>query len=196
MKGLLDLLRWTAAHLDETQTPWALVGGWAVSIRTEPRFTRDVDIAVAAHTDADAEALTSSFTSQRFTIDALIEQDAAHRLATVRLRPPHDYENGLLLDILFASSGIEREICSEAERLECLPGFRAPVAKVEHLLALKILARDDETRPQDAADIRALMETGDEEVILRARGLLRLITERGYHRGRDIVRDLDMLRRP
>ena len=33
----------------------AVVGGIAVSVRTEPRFTRDIDFAVAVESDADAE---------------------------------------------------------------------------------------------------------------------------------------------
>jgi predicted nucleotidyltransferase len=193
MKNLVDLLRWSAQHLDRQHVPWALVGGWAVSIRSAPRFTRDVDIAVAARADSEAESLVAAFTSEGFSIDTLIEQTAVNRLATVRLRPPPSYETGLLLDILFASSGIESEICEEAERIECLPGFIAPVAKIEHLLALKILARDDETRPQDAADILALFEEASDSTITRTRALLRLITERGCHREKDLQAGLDRI---
>jgi hypothetical protein len=36
---------------------WAMLGGLAVSIRTEPRFTRDVDLAVAVAADDEAERL-------------------------------------------------------------------------------------------------------------------------------------------
>ena len=36
--------------------PFAVVGGLAVSARTEPRFTRDVDVAVAVANEAAAEA--------------------------------------------------------------------------------------------------------------------------------------------
>ena len=36
----------------------AIVGGLAVSARTEPRFTRDVVVAVAVRSDSEAEALT------------------------------------------------------------------------------------------------------------------------------------------
>lgn len=191
MNNLIDLLHWSARHLDRQRVPWAIIGGWAVSIRTAPRFTRDVDIVVAAPADSEAESLIASFTSERFTIDTLIEQTAMNRLATVRLRPPPSYETGLLLDILFFSSGIEKEICEEAERIECLPGFTAPVAKIEHLLALKILARDDDSRPQDAADIHALIEESSDSTLSRTRALLRLIEERGCHREKDLQAELD-----
>ena len=39
---------------------FALIGGLAVSARTEPRFTRDADFAVALAGDAEAEALMNA----------------------------------------------------------------------------------------------------------------------------------------
>lgn len=39
-------LRRIASDLDLRQAEWALIGGFAVSARAEPRFTRDVDVAV------------------------------------------------------------------------------------------------------------------------------------------------------
>jgi hypothetical protein len=39
---------------------FALVGGLAVSVRAEVRFTRDVDLAVAVENDAEAESLVYS----------------------------------------------------------------------------------------------------------------------------------------
>lgn len=44
-------LRRIAAELDLLQVSWAVVGGFAVSARAEPRFTRDVDVAVAVGGD-------------------------------------------------------------------------------------------------------------------------------------------------
>jgi hypothetical protein len=44
---LLSSLKQTAHLLDTHRQPWALVGGLAVSVRVEPRFTRDIDLAVA-----------------------------------------------------------------------------------------------------------------------------------------------------
>ncbi len=34
---------------------WALIGGLAVAVRAEPRFTRDVDLAVAVADDRELE---------------------------------------------------------------------------------------------------------------------------------------------
>lgn len=59
-----------------------------------------------------------------------------------------------MLDVLFASSGIESEVVGSAELLEVLPGLTVPVARIGHLIALKVLSRDDRDRHQDIADLR------------------------------------------
>lgn len=45
--SLKDVLRTVVSELDGAGSPWALVGGLAVSARLEPRFTRDIDLAVS-----------------------------------------------------------------------------------------------------------------------------------------------------
>lgn len=88
--------------------------------------------------------------------------------------------------MLFASSGIEPEIVAAAEPIEVLPELELAVARTGHLIAVKLLARDDETRPQDAADLRALVSVADDVEMARAGEAVTLIEERGYHRGRDL----------
>ena len=73
------------SHLRRLKVRWALVGGMAVSARTEPRFTRDVDVAVSIEEDDDAETIVRSLTAAGFNVIALVEQEATSRLATVRL---------------------------------------------------------------------------------------------------------------
>ncbi len=87
----------------------------------------------------------------------------------------------------------EPEIAVAAERIEVLPALVLPVARVGHLIALKLLAVDDRTRPQDAVDLRALIEVAELEDLETARQAVRLIEERGYHRGRNLVAALDDL---
>ena len=74
----------------------------------------------------------------------------------MRVVPPGTSHDGIVLDLLFASSGIEPELVAAAEPLEVWPALCVPVPRVGHLLALKVLARDDVRRPQDLADIRSL----------------------------------------
>lgn len=164
----------------------ALVGGFAVSVRTEPRFTRDVDLVVAVDSDRDAEQLVAALLADGHSLLATVEQEAVDRLATARIR----LIDGQLVDLLFASSGIEREIAEAAEDLEVLPGLRLPVITTGHLIAVKLLARDDVTRPQDIADLRALLKTASPEDLDLAEQAVTLIMERGFGRGRDLNQDL------
>lgn len=166
-----------------------------MSARAGARFTRDVDLAVAVDDDADAEALVGTLLRDGYQLSASIEQDATGRLATVRLLLPETIEAGTLADLLFASSGIEREIVDAAQSVEILPGLAVPVARTGHLIALKLLSRDDERRPLDAADLLALRAVADSAELELARSAVELITARGYARGRDLLAALSELMR-
>lgn len=160
---------------------YALVGGFAVSARTEPRFTRDVDLAVAVVDDGQAEALVRRFVADGHGLLATVEQEAVERLATARIR----LHEGGLLDLLFASSGIEPEVVAGAETLEVLPETLVPVASVGHLIALKLLSRGDH-RPNDQADLIALLDASTATDRSTAERSVALIEQRGFARGRDL----------
>jgi predicted nucleotidyltransferase len=185
-------LRQIHTDLTDAHVSFALVGGLAVSARTEPRFTRDADLAVAVASDAEAEALIRSLRTRDYGIQAIVEQDAVGRLATVRLTRPGKLR-APVIDLLFASSGIEREVVAEAEPIELLRNLTIGVARAGHLIALKVLSRDDVRRPQDLVDLRALLRVVMPGELARAREALALITARGYHRGRDLLNEMKQL---
>jgi len=170
----------------------ALIGGLAVSARTEPRFTRDADLAVAVASDAEAEALIHTLRAHDYSVEAIVEQDAVGRLATVRLTRSRSPQ-APVIDLLFASSGIEREVVAEAELIELLRNLTIGVARIGHLIALKVLSRDDVRRPQDRVDLRALLRVASATELARARESLALITARGYDRGRNLAHEMKQL---
>jgi hypothetical protein len=184
-------LRQIVADLRDLARRFALVGGLAVSVRTEPRLTRDADLVVLVTDDRDAEELVRAVQARSWRVVAAIEQEAAGRLATVRIAPAAPVGLGTVVDLLFASSGIEPEIVAAAEAVETVPGLAVPVARIGHLIALKILARDDRTRPQDRVDLAALLARADAEAMSEARQALALVTRRGFQRERDLLRALD-----
>ncbi len=92
MTRLERILRQVSRELDSQGLAWAVVGGLAVSIRTEPRFTRADDLAVVVRDDEQAEAVTRSFLQKGYRLLTSVEQEAADRLATVRLLPPGEPE--------------------------------------------------------------------------------------------------------
>ena len=193
MTQLESVLRRAATNLGDAGARFALVGGLAISVRTEPRFTRDADFVIAVADDREAESLVRQLQSDGYTVNTTVEQDVLGRLASVRLIPPRAADVSVV-DLLFASSGIEAEVVDEAEPLEILPTLIVPVAQVGHLIALKLLARDDITRPQDVIDLRALLKNAASLDFERAQKAIALITERGYHRGRDLLAALGDLR--
>ena len=51
---------------------------------------------------------------------------------------------------------------------------------------MKLLARDDATRPQDAMDLRALRKALDASEAAEVRRLAALVVKRGFNRDRDL----------
>jgi len=167
---------------------WALVGGLAVSARSEPRTTRDIDIAVAVPDDGAAERVVQSLRNRGYLEEEVMDHLHVERLSTVRFKRRGD-DSGVLCDLLFATAGIESEVVDAADFLEIMGGLFAPVAKTGHLLALKVLAlRPDrpQERPQDFADIRELLRVADDAELRRTREALELISRRGFDRGKDL----------
>lgn len=109
MTGAVEAsLRQVADDLTQVGVRWALVGGFAVSSRAEPRFTRVVDVCVLVDNDADAEGLVHVLGRHGYAVDSVVEHEQRQLLATIRLISP--VPGGVLVDLLFASSGVEAEI--------------------------------------------------------------------------------------
>ena len=176
-----------ASDLEELGARFALIGGLAVSAWGEPRYTRDVDLVVAVQRDEEAERLVHELSSRGYELVVVIEQRKTKRLATARMRRAADRE--VMIDLLFASAGIEREIAADALSVD---GVK--VARIGHLLALKVLS-ESEQRLQDRIDIQELAKVATPADWKTAEAMVRLIKERGFHRGRALVTRLRRFRR-
>ena len=168
-----------------------IVGGLAVSARCDPRFTRDVDIAVVVDTDEHAEALIHALASHGLRMAGLVEQEAVGRLAMARLST----QDGLSVDLLIASSGIETEVVMNAEILEVVQGVLLPVARTGHLIALKLLSVAP-GRETDAADLRNLAAVATQDEWNLASEAVVQIQVRAFARGRRLDAELLVLRDP
>ena len=188
----MSLITVAAKILDELRregVSGCLGGGLAVSARCDPRFTRDIDVAIAIEDDARAEALVQKLGTVGFRAGAVAEQEAVGRLAMIRLIDDDD----TTIDMLTASSGIEAEVVADAESLEVVRGVIIPVARVGHLIALKLLSVSP-GRETDALDLRHLAAIATSAEWDRAADAVEKITARGYARGRDLTSDLRSLR--
>ena len=119
----------------------------------------------------------------------LIEKEAVGRLAMARLST----DDGLSVDLLIASSGIEGEVVARAETLEVVRGMLLPVARTGHLIALKLLSVGP-GRETDAADLRSLAVVATEGDWNLASEAVAQIQERGFARGRQLDSELLTLR--
>lgn len=184
MMTITESMLRAGADLGAVRARWALIGGMAVSIRAEPRFTQDVDFAVAVADDSEADGVVYRLRSRGYQPGVVLEQTYTDRTRTVRLVCSG---SRTIVDLLFASSGIEREIVSAATRVEVADGIRVPVATTGHLIAMKTLAGRD----RDRLDLSSLIEAASAADLKQAREAVRLIKSRGFSRGQDVAADLE-----
>lgn len=167
---------------------FAVVGGVAVSFQAVERLTKDLDLAIAVEDDLEAQKVVYEFSQLGYLTDDVFEQEDSKRMATVRMISPG--ANPMFVDLLFASSGIENEIVNSAEEGRLFSNIIIRVATIPALIALKVLSAQ-ESRMRDIVDLQSLFEVAKPEDIIEARGLLDLITERGYNRDKDLQKTLD-----
>ncbi len=183
-------LRGLKADLSRLKARWALVGGFAVSARGGGRSTTDIDVVATVVDDKAAEAFTYALTQLGYHVSAEIEQTRVDRLSTVRLVSPHAPEQEIIVDVIFATTGIEAEIVRDAGPEEVFRGLQMPVATRPHLIAMKVLSHGP-LRPHDLWDLQTLLSRASQDDLDGARRALELIEERGFGRHKDLQTELD-----
>lgn len=192
MISLPDLLTRAIADLQECGAEFAVVGGLAVGVYAEPRFTSDVDLAILSEDDQTAERLTVAMFQRGYQLVSQLENKPTRRLRAVRLKLAGE-ENCPLVDLLFAASGIESEVVNNAVVAEVFPGVVAPVARPAELIAMKLLASDNHRRHFDSRDMIVLIHEADSATIEIVRNRLVLIESRGWNRSRDLKAEFESL---
>jgi hypothetical protein len=175
-------------HLRRLGRRFALVGGLAVSQRAEPRFTRDVDLAIVAARDSDVEWLVQELRLVGYAPVTVVEHVDRKRLSTVRLAS----RSGIVVDLIAATSGIEDQVVSRATPVALGAAGELPVARAEDLLAMKVLSMSDR-RPQDRIDAVNLLLVNEGLDLDDVRQSLATITARGFNRAQDLLGKLEAL---
>lgn len=192
-KSFYSTLAELETDLRDLDLKWAVIGGLAFLIRVDARHTRDIDLAVSVANQRASERLYRDLLARGYQLIAdrgHFENIEVDRTSTLRLRPP-GIHTGVVVDLLLASCGIEKEIAETAEEVEITQGLTIPVARKEHLLAMKVLAG----RSKDQSDALALIQVMSPLEINRARAALDLISHRGFHRNKNLQVELDRLLR-
>lgn len=185
MNVLEATLRRIPTDMKAVGVDWALVGGFAVSAYAGGRATADIDLAVAIASDAEVDRIVFGLTRLGYEVGPVLEDTESGRTATVRLFSPIQDERKILVDLLINTSGIEDEVVRAAQKRRIRPGFELPIASLGHLIALKVLSESD-SRLQDRIDLRNLVAEATNEDAAVARAAIRLITERGRNREKDL----------
>ena len=143
-RTLVDLDAFLGGH----EVPFAVIGGIAVAIRGEPRFTADIDVVVGIDRDAAVELLRSV---ARSAFEPLFP-GAEDVVRDAFLLPLRHRVTQIKVDIAVGATGFEQQVIRRAPT-ESLGGLSVRVATSEDLLLMKALAG----RPRDAEDARGIV---------------------------------------
>lgn len=135
------------AFLREHEVPFAVIGGIAVAVRGEPRFTADIDIVVGIDQDAAIDLLRSVARSAFEPLFPGVE-DVVREAFMLPLR---HRGTQVKVDIAVGATGFEGQVIRRAPT-EPLGGVSVRIATAEDLLLMKAMAG----RPRDTEDSRGI----------------------------------------
>jgi len=188
--GIAARLSAVADDLDDIGRSWALVGGLALGVHARPRATLDADIALVVRDDADADRFAKALQARDYVVlEAGVHPTLGHFTA-IRVVSPVRAGGRLVVDFMFATTGVEREIVASAERLAVTRDLTVPVATRGHLIAMKVLS-EGKDRPQDSVDLQQLLQRATTADLDEARTALRMIREREHDCGKDLLGALE-----
>lgn len=138
-----------AGLLDAQKIAFAVVGGIAVTLRSEPRFTADVDVVIAVDIDR-AVLLIDQLDASLF--EPLVA-DPRDLVRTAMLLPLRHCDSDITVDVAIGLSGFERLLIDRATLMQ-VGLINVPVATAEDLILMKLLAG----RPRDQDDIASIVD--------------------------------------
>jgi hypothetical protein len=154
MLDLYEELRSLIGALDQHEIDYALCGGIALAVYDHPRATVDIDLLIAADS---LDGVVEVAKALEYTVRGL-DMTFANDMIEIRRVSKIDQETGfvLSLDLLLVTPKIQ-QIWDSRVRANW-EGGKLSVVSREGLIALKKLS----ARPQDLADISALMEDAND----------------------------------
>ena len=154
---------------DSLGVRWYLFGAQAAIFHGVARLTADVDVTVLPGLHSTGR-LASVMEANGFRLRVTATDDF---VARTRVLPFVHSASRLPVDMVLAGPGIEEQFLDRAE-FHVLEGVRVPIATVEDLVTMKILAG----RPKDLDDAGGMLRARSEEIDLdHVRRMLQLLEE-------------------
>lgn len=167
-KDILPVLSSLTAWFNDQNVQYAIIGGVAIGLVTQPRATQDID-AVAWIDLADLPLVLSSAADFGFNSRLADPQSFAEQTRMLLLI--HS-ETGLHVDISCGALPFEQEMIERALEIK-LEGLLLKVARPEDLLITKILAH----RGKDLIDVENLLAVYDDLDWSRVRSCVKQFAE-------------------
>lgn len=157
MNEELQVLGLVVRRLEDAGINYMLTGSMALSIYSQPRMTRDVDLVVELRS-ADAMRISQLFQGE-FECDA---DEIREAIASERMFNLIHVERVVKIDfVIRKSSPYRREEFNRRQRRE-LDGFEVWVVSPEDLLLSKLAWAKDTESEQQLRDVRGLVAAGKE----------------------------------
>lgn len=132
-----------------------VIGGQAVLVHGEARFTQVIDITLAL-SPADSALVLTLCADESLAIGI---EDPDRFVASTHVLPASDPTSGSRIDFVFSSTEYERAAIGRSLTVQ-VGGQDLPFAAVEDLIIHKLLA----ARPRDLEDIRGIVRKRGNEV--------------------------------
>ena len=132
---------------EKSKIPYMVIGGQAVLVYGEPRFTKDIDITLGAGVDRLGEVLKLV----ESTGWKVLTPSPAEFVQKTMVLPCQDEASGVRLDLVFSFSPYERQAMDRVRRVTFL-GKEVCFASPEDLMIHKVVAG----RPRDLEDVRVV----------------------------------------
>lgn len=127
--------------------PYAIIGGTAVQIWGEPRFTKDLDLTVLAPIESFSETVEQLLARLQPRIEDALEFAQRNRVLLVQT------STGYPVDVSFGLPGYEDEVIGRSVEVELFPGKGVRFCSPEDLIIHKTIAG----RVQDVIDVQHII---------------------------------------
>ena len=134
--------------LSTNEIPYMIIGGHAVILYGEPRFTRDIDITLGVGNERLQDILSII---NQISLQILPENIDSFVKKTMVL-PAMDKNTGIRVDFIFSFTPYEREAIKRAKKI-LIDKTRVSYASVEDVIIHKVFAH----RPQDIEDVKNIL---------------------------------------